>query len=141
MEQPIDETTGFPSNAAALSASNGDSGNFLGIPYGWPLALAIVGVILLMWMGREPLRRVLWQIFFITGRVFGRWGVFLLDHGRRARSVTNEKIASFRADELQDRMLSLEERMGRRAEKLAQETGPMLKKLDKATHGLATSAN
>ncbi len=136
MEQPIDETTGFPSNAAAV-----DSGNFLGIPYGWPLALAIVGVILLMWMGREPLRRVLWQIFFITGRVFGRWGVFLLDHGRRARSVTNEKIASYRADELQDRMLSLEERMGHRAQKLAQETGPMLKKLDKATHGLATSAN
>ena len=136
MEQPIDETTGLPSNAASV-----DGGNFLGIPYGWPLALAIIGVILLMWMGREPLRRVLWQIFFITGRVFGRWGVFLLDHGRRARSVTNEKIASFRADELQDRMLSLEERMGRRAEKLAQETGPMLKKLDKATHGLATSAN
>lgn len=136
MEQPINETTGLPSNAAAV-----DGGNFLGIPYGWPLALAIVGVILLMWMGREPLRRVLWQIFFITGRVFGRWGVFLLDHGRRARSVTNEKIASHRADELQDRMLALEERMGHRAQKLAQETGPMLKKLDKATHGLATSAN
>ena len=141
MEQPIDETTGLPSNADALNGGVGDSGNFLGIPYGWPLALAIVGVILLMWMGREPLRRVLWQIFFVTGRLFGRWGVFLLDHGRQARSVTNEKIASFRADELQDRMLQLEERMGRRAEKLAQETGPMLKKLDKATHGLATSAN
>ena len=136
MEQPIDETTGFPSNAAGV-----DGGNFLGIPYGWPLALAIVGVILIMWMGRKPLREVLWQVFFITGRVFGRWGIFLLDHGRRARSVTNEKIASHRADELQDRMLHLEERMGRRAEKLAQETGPMLKKLDKATHGLATSAN
>jgi len=54
---------------------------------------------------------------------------------RRAPSPT-EKIASFRADELQDRMLQLEERMGRRAEKLAQETGPMLKKLDKATRGL-----
>jgi len=136
VEQPINETTGLPSNAAAV-----DGGHFLGIPYGWPLALAIIAVILLMWMGREPLRRVLWQIFFITGRVFGRWGVFLLDHGRRARSVTNEKIAAHRADELQDRMLSLEERMGHRAQKLAQETGPMLKKLDKATHGLATSAN
>lgn len=136
MEQPIDQTTGLPSNAASM-----DGGNFLGIPYGWPLALAIVGVILLMWMLREPLRRVLWQVFFITGRMFGRWGVFLLDHGRRARAVTNEKIASHRADELQDRMLALEERMGHRAQKLAQETGPMLKKLDKATHGLATSAN
>lgn len=130
MEQPID------ANAASL-----DGGNFLGIPYGWPLAAAIVGAILLMWMLREPLRRVLWQIFFITGRMFGRWGVFLLDHGRRARAVTNEKIAAHRADELQDRMLALEERMGHRAQKLAQETGPMLKKLDKATHGLATSAN
>ena len=69
------------------------------------------------------------------------FGVRDPDHGRRARSVTNEKIASHRADELQDRMLSLEERMGHRAQKLAQETGPMLKKLDKATHGLATSAN
>ena len=77
MEQPTDPATGFPSSAAAV-----DSGSFFGIP--WPLA--IVGLILIMWMAREPLRRVLWQVFFITGRMFGRWGLWLGEHGRNARS-------------------------------------------------------
>ncbi len=133
MEQSLDQATGSPSSAA-------DSGSFFGIPYGWPLILAIVGLILVMWMAREPLRRVVWQIFFITGRVFGRWGIWLTEHGRNARANCNEKIAAHRADELQDRMLMLEDRMGRRAEKLAKETGPVIARLDKSTHQLATAA-
>lgn len=131
MEQPTDPATGFPSSAAAL-----DGGSFFGIP--WPLA--IVGLILIMWMAREPLRRVLWQVFFITGRMFGRWGLWLGEHGRNARSNCNEKIASHRADELQERMLMLEDRIGHRAERLPKETGPIIAKLDKSTHSLATTA-
>jgi len=133
VEQSLDQATGSPASAA-------DSGSFFGIPYGWPLVLAIVGLILIMWMAREPLRRVVWQIFFITGRVFGRWGLWLTEHGRNARTNCNEKIAAHRADELQDRMLMLEDRMGRRAEKLAKETGPVIARLDKSTHQLATAA-
>lgn len=136
VEQALDQTAGSPSSQAAL-----DGGSFLGIPYGWPLALAIVVLILVMWIGREPMHRIVRQTFFFLGYMFARWGSSFLEHGRNARSVTNEKIASFRADELQDRMLHLEEKMGKRTEQLARETGPILKKLDKATHELATSAN
>lgn len=133
--QQSDATIESPANLAI------DAGSFLGIPYGWPLALAIVGLILVMWIAREPMHRIVRQTFFFLGYMFARWGSALLDHGRRAREVTNEKIASHRADELQDRMLMLEEKMGKRTEQLARETGPILKKLDKATHDLATSAN
>lgn len=133
--QQLDSTTANPSDVAA------GGGDFFGIPYGWPLALAIVGLIIVMWIGREPMHRIVRQTFFFLGYMFARWGSSLLDHGRRAREVTNEKIASQRADELQDRMLHLEEKMGKRTEQLARETGPILKKLDKATHELATSAN
>lgn len=87
------------------------------------------------------MHRIVRQTFFFLGYMFARWGSSFLEHGRNARSVTNEKIASHRADELQDRMLHLEEKMGTRTEQLARETGPILKKLDKATHELATSAN
>ena len=135
VEQTLDQATGSPSSAAA------DGGSFLGIPYGWPLALAIVALIIAMWIGREPMHRIVRQTFFFLGYMFMRWGSSFLEHGRRAREVTNEKIASHRADELQDRMLHLEEKMGKRTEQLARETGPILKKLDKATHELATSAN
>jgi len=124
----------------AAGAPSAGEGSFFGIPYGWPLILAIIGLILVMWMAREPLRRVVWQVFFITGRVFGRWGLWLSEHGRNARTNCNEKIAAHRADELQDRMLMLEDRMGRRAEKLAKETGPVIARLDKSTHQLATAA-
>ena len=133
--QQLDSTMANPSDVAA------GGGDFFGIPYGWPLALAIVGLIIVMWIGREPMHRIVRQTFFFLGYMFARWGSSLLDHGRRAREVTNEKIASQRADELQDRMLHLEEKMGKRTEQLARETGPILKKLDKATHELATSAN
>ncbi len=136
MEQPVDPATGLPSSGAAV-----DGGSFFGIPYGWPLVAAAIGVILLMWMAREPLRRVLWQIFFITGRMFARWGLWLGEHGRNARANCNEKIASHRADELQDQMLMLEDRIGSRAEKLPKETGPIIARLDKSTHALATTAN
>ncbi len=134
--QQLDPATGLPSEAAAT-----DGGSFLGIPYGWPLALAIIALIIAMWIGREPMHRIVRQTFFFLGYMFARWGSSFLEHGRNARAVTNEKIASHRADELQDRMLMLEEKMGKRTEQLARETGPILKKLDKATHELATSAN
>jgi len=133
VDQTLEQAAGSPSAA--------DGGSFFGIPYGWPLVVAIIAVILVMWMAREPLRRVIWQMFFITGRVFGRWGLWLTEHGRNARANCNEKIAAFRADELQDRMLVLEDRMGRRAEKLAKETGPVIARLDKSTHQLATAAS
>jgi len=130
VEQSLDRAAGFPPSVA-------DSGSFFGVPW-W---LALLGLILLMWMAREPLRRVVWQVFFITGRVFGRWGLWLSEHGRNARASCNEKIASHRADELQDRMLVLENRMGKRAEKLAKETGPVIARLDKSTHQLSTAAS
>jgi hypothetical protein len=135
VEQTVDPATGIPSSDAAVSG-----GSFFGIPYGWPLAAAIVGVILLMWIARHPVRQVLWQVFFITGRVFGRWGLWLGEHGRAARITCSEKIASHRADELQERMLMLEDRVGHRAEKLPKETTPIVARLDKSTHELATVA-
>jgi hypothetical protein len=129
VEQSLDQAAGFPPSAA-------NDGSIFGVPI-W---LALILLVLLMWMAREPLRRVLWQVFFITGRVFGRWGLWLTEHGRAARAASNEKIAAHRADELQDRMLVLEDRMGKRAEKLAKETGPVIARLDKSTHQLATAA-
>ena len=122
MEEPLDPSTGIPSSTAAM-----DSGSFFGIPW-WA---AIIALILVLWMAREPLRRVLWQVFFITGRMFGRWGLWLGEHGKNARANCNEKIASHRADELQERMLMLEDRIGHRAERLPKETGPIIAKLDK----------
>lgn len=136
MEQALDQATGSPPPEAAV-----DGGSFLGIPYGWPLALAVVGLIIVMWIGRDPMHRIVRQTFFFLGYMFARWGSWLLEHGRRAREVTNEKIASHRADELQDRMLHLEEKMGTRTEQLARETGPLLKKLDKSANDLTTAAN
>jgi len=136
VEETVQAATGSPSPDAAI-----DGGNFFGIPYGWPLAAVIVGVILFMWMARHPVRQVLWQIFFITGRVFGRWGLWLKEHGQAARVTCADKIASHRADELQDRMLMLEDRIGHRAEKLPKETTPIIARLDKSTHTLATTAN
>lgn len=131
MEETVDPATGLPSSAAAI-----DGGSFFGLPW-WA---ALIALILFMWMAREPMRRVLWQIFFITGRMFGRWGLWLHDHGRRARSNCDEKIASHRADELQERMLMLENRIGHRAERLPKETGPIIARLDKSTHNLASTA-
>jgi len=110
----------------------GDS--FLGIPYGWPLVVAIIGLIVVLWMAREPMRRLLWQIFFTTGRVFGRWGLWLGEHGKAARLSCSEKIAAHRAEELIDRMLVLEDRIGKRAVKLPQEAGPIIARLDSSTH-------
>lgn len=131
MEETVDPSTGLSSSSAAV-----DGGSFFGIP-SW---VAIIALILVMWMAREPMRRVLWQVFFITGRLFGRWGLWLHDHGRRARSNCDEKIASHRADELQERMLMLENRIGHRAERLPKETGPIIARLDKSTHALASTA-
>ncbi|MBP6638177.1 MAG: hypothetical protein KA179_10860, partial [Sulfuritalea sp.] len=83
MEEPLDQAAGFPSTDAA---ANG--GSFFGVPW-WA---ALIALVLFMWMAREPMRRVLWQVFFITGRMFGRWGIWLHEHGKNARSNCNEKI-------------------------------------------------
>lgn len=141
MEQTLDPTTGAPSSDNAVNAAASDGGSFFGIPYGLPLILAIIALVALMWMARTPMRRVLWQTFFVAGRLFGRWGLWLGDHGRAAQLAVSEKIISHRAEELGERMLVLEDRIGRRAEVLPKETGPIIQKLDASTHQLATAAN
>lgn len=113
---------------------------FLGIPTGWPLALAIIALVLVMWMARDPARKVLRQLFVSTGMMFGEWGRWLLEHGRKAREATAARIAAHRAEELAERMLVLEDRIGRRADKLPQELGGLAVKLDTAAHSLETSA-
>lgn len=141
MEQTLDPvTTGAPSSDTAVNAAASDGGSFFGIPYGWPLALAIVALIAVMWMARTPMRRVLWQVFFVTARIFGRWGLWLKEHGQAARLSASENIIAHRADELSDRMIVLEDRIGRRAEKLPKETGPIIARLDSSTHTLARTA-
>lgn len=77
---------------------------------------------------------------FLFGGIFERWGVWLKEHGENARANCNEKIASHRADELQDRMLMLEDRIGHRAQKLTKEIVPIVQKLDKSTEALAARA-
>src|SRR5689334_5245782 len=76
----------------------------------------------------------------VFGGVFARWGEWLTEHGRNARSRCDEKIASHRADELQDRMLVLEDRIGKRAEKLPKELHPVIARLDKSTEQINTAA-
>lgn len=77
---------------------------------------------------------------FLFGGVFERWGVWLKEHGQNARARCDEKIASHRADELQDRLLVLEDRIGHRAAKLTKEIVPIVQKLDKSTEALAARA-
>ncbi|MDZ4761320.1 MAG: hypothetical protein SGJ21_09635 [Alphaproteobacteria bacterium] len=91
-------------------------------------------------MARDPLRRVIRQTFFLTGLMFGRWGVWLTGHGRAARLSCSEKIASHRADELADRMIVLEDRIGKRADKLPAEVGTLASRISATTHALETSA-
>jgi hypothetical protein len=146
VEDEIDTPTAVPPSqdtvmADSLDAAIGEGGGmFLGIPHGWPLILAILALIALMWMARTPMRRVIWQAFFVSGRLFGRWGLWLRDHGRAARLATAEVIIAHRSEELSDRMLVLEDRIGRRTEGLARETGQIVARLDSSTHALATSA-
>ncbi len=92
---------------------------FAGIP-NWVLLLAIA------------------VLFF--GGVFERWGAWLKEHGQNARARCDEKIASHRADELQDRLLVLEDRIGHRAARLTREIVPIVQKLDKSTEALAARA-
>ena len=77
---------------------------------------------------------------FLLGGVFDRWGVWLKEHGQNARARCDEKIASHRADELQDRLLVLEDRIGHRAARLTKEIVPIVQKLDKSTEALAARA-
>jgi len=102
--------------------------------------LAIIALVLVMWMARDPARKVLRQLFVSTGLLFGDWGRWLLEHGRKAREATAARIAAHRAEELAERMLVLEDRIGRRADKLPQELGGLAVKLDTGAHSLETSA-
>jgi hypothetical protein len=132
---PTVETTPLADPAAA------SSGAFLGIPYGWPLALAILALIIFMWVARQPMRRLIWTACFVAGRMFSRWGFWLVDHGRRAREVTSEKIASQRADEMAERMAVLRERVNRQVEPLSKQTNDIIVRLDGATTALEGAAN
>lgn len=137
MEEDLNEST---ASSPSFEPPVTDAGSFFGIPYGWPLILAIIALIAVMWMARTPMRRVIWQAFFVSGRLFGRWGLWLKEHGQAARLATAEVIIAHRSEELSDRMLVLEDRIGRRTEGLARETGQIVARLDSSTHALATSA-
>jgi hypothetical protein len=76
----------------------------------------------------------------LLGGVFERWGVWLTEHGRIARSRCDEKIASHRADELQDRLMNLEARMGQQAATLPKEMHPIVARLDKSTDQINKAA-
>jgi hypothetical protein len=126
--------------ATARRAAPALFATFLGIPTGLPLILVIIGVVLLMWMARQQAQEVLRAIFTQTSRVFASWGFWLRVHGRKAKEATAARIAAHRAEELRDRMLVLEDRIGRRADKLPQELGGLATKLDAGAHSLETSA-
>ncbi len=128
-------------DTATVPVTDAASGAFLGIPYGWPLALAIVLAILLMWVARAPMRRLIWTACFVAGRMFSRWGFWLVDHGRNARLVTAEKIASQRADEMAERMAVLRERVNRQVEPLSKQTNDIIVRLDTAGHALEGAAS
>jgi hypothetical protein len=76
----------------------------------------------------------------VFGGIFARWGEWLTEHGRIARSRCDEKIASHRADELQERLMNLEARMGKRAEELPKELHPVVARLDKSTEQINKAA-
>src|SRR5262245_41865659 len=74
------------------------------------------------------------------GGLFARWGEWLTEHGRIARSRCDEKIASHRADELQGRLINLEARMGQQAVEMPKELHPVVARLDKSTDQINTAA-
>jgi hypothetical protein len=76
----------------------------------------------------------------LFGGIFAKWGEWLTEHGRLARSRTDEKIASHRSEELQERLMNLEARFGERAEKLPSELRPIIARLDKSTDQINTAA-
>ncbi|HEV7692017.1 MAG TPA: hypothetical protein VGO52_14370 [Hyphomonadaceae bacterium] len=76
----------------------------------------------------------------VFGGIFERWGVWLTEHGRIARSRCDEKIASHRADELQDRLMNLEARMGQQAATMPKELHPIVARLDKSTDQINKAA-
>ena len=105
-------------------------GSFLGIPYGLPLLItAIVGVLLLLallWALRGPIHSM---------------GTWLLDQGRKAREEVNERIASYRAEEYQDRLMAMSHGVRVQAEKLPGETGPIIGKLEKSATTIELAAD
>ncbi len=106
-----------------------DGGSFLGIPYGLPLLITtIIGVLLLLvllWLLRGPIHSM---------------GTWLLDQGRKVREEVNERIASFRAEEYQDRLMAMSHGVRVQAEKLPGETGPIIGKLEKSATTIELAA-
>ncbi|MEZ5936713.1 MAG: hypothetical protein R3C52_00665 [Hyphomonadaceae bacterium] len=126
MEQTIDP---MMETGVSTTDVSGAAGSFLGIPYGWPLAVAVVLAIVVL-LG------LLWAL---RGSIHNM-GVWLLGRGNGLRNTADERIAAFRAEEYQDRMIVLANRVRTQAEKLPSETGPIIAKLDKSATTLSLSA-
>ena len=127
------EETEFPGAggdpAQSVLGQSAADGSFLGIPYGTPLLIAIVGAIVLLlailWLLRGPIHSM---------------GVWLLDQGRKVREEVNERIASYRAEEYQDRLMAMSHGVRVQAEKLPGETGPIIGKLEKSATTIELAA-
>ena len=116
MEQTVEPTGGSPVDAAFAFLG----GSFFGGIPNWVLLLLVA--------------------IGLFGGVFARWGEWLTEHGRIARSRCDEKIASHRADELQNRLMNLEARMGQQAVELPKELHPVVARLDKSTDQINAAA-
>ncbi len=127
------EETEFPGAggdpAQSVLGQSAADGSFLGIPYGTPLLIAIIGAVVLalaiLWLLRGPIHSM---------------GVWLLDQGRKVREEVNERIASYRAEEYQDRLMAMSHGVRVQAEKLPGETGPIIGKLEKSATTIELAA-
>ncbi len=128
------EETEFPGAgvdpAQSVIAQSANDGSFLGIPYGMPLLIAaiiaIMLVLALLWALRGPIHSM---------------GAWLLDQGRKAREEINERIAAYRAEEYQDRLMAMSHGVRVQAEKLPGETGPIIGKLEKSATTIELAAD
>lgn len=100
-------------------------GSFLGMPPIVALAIGAVLLLALLWALRGPIHSM---------------GTWLLDQGRLAREEVNERIASFRAEEYQDRLMAMSHGVRVQAEKLPGETGPIIGKLEKSATTIELAA-
>lgn len=104
-----------------------DAGSFLGIPTMWLLiAGGLLLLLALLWLLRGPIHSM---------------GVWLLDQGRKVREEVNERIASYRAEEYQDRLMAMAHGVRVQAEKLPGETGPIIGKLEKSATTIELAAD
>lgn len=103
-----------------------DAGSFLGIPTMWLLiGGGLLLLLALLWLLRGPIHSM---------------GVWLLDQGRKVREDVNERIASYRAEEYQDRLMAMSHGVRVQAEKLPGETGPIIGKLEKSATTIELAA-